>query len=222
MPRPPVRQMNDNNNNQLSAIYMIYCSLSVKNHFAATSAEDKTISDENWSDLHFQTVIFCAHSDRARKKKDLMFEEWKFNGRVTMFEKYKEQKMQDRYALPLFSVQEQSLWINEYNDDVNSKIKPSWQIKGRPERSDRREIVRAAKSTYLNAIPWSTHAALLQLSTWISWGRGGVNITRLIYRPALCTNITILRWNLQQRTYLDWTDTDWLTDTDTKKTSIQS
>lgn len=32
-----------------------------------------------------------------------------FNRKVTMVEKYKEQKMQDRYALPLSRVQEQSL-----------------------------------------------------------------------------------------------------------------
>lgn len=138
-----------------------------------------------------------------------MFEEWKFNGKVTMFEKYKEQKMQDRYALPLFSVQEQSLWINEYNDDVNSKIKPSWQIKGRPERSDRREIVRAVKSTYLNAIPWSTHAALLQLSTWISWGRG------LHYKTHLPTSSMHKYYNSTMKSstaYVLGLNWHWLTD----------
>ena len=56
------------------------------------------------------------------KKEKCCVKNGNFNRKVTIVEKYKEQKMQDRYALPLFRVQEQFLWINEYNYDVNSKI----------------------------------------------------------------------------------------------------
>ena len=61
-------------------------------------------------DLHQKLYLLSVMSDgtQMRKKCKMIFEEWKFNGKITMFEKYKEQKMQDRYALPLFSVQEQS------------------------------------------------------------------------------------------------------------------
>jgi hypothetical protein len=47
----------------------------------------------------------CAEEEKEK----CCMENGNFNRKVTMVEKYKEQKMQDRYALPLSRVQEQSL-----------------------------------------------------------------------------------------------------------------